>query len=324
MYGGAAHGDTWHAERQKGIGGSDIAAILGLSPWRTAYDVWLDKIGEGEPADENNPLLYWGTVLEDVVAKEYQTRTGRRVQRVNRQLVHPELSFVRANIDRAVVNPEIAGNVRWKGGRLTTDRLLECKTAGAYTASKWGAEGTDDIPPGYLLQTQWYAGLAQASVVDLAVLIGGNDYRMYEIAANGDLYADLLAAASEFWTLVENRTPPDAQSIEDARRMWPQHIAAKTEIVGAEAKKDCALVNSIKDEIKRLDGIRKEAELRLMKLFGDAEEIVCDGDRLGTWKTQTAKRIDPKALREKYPDIAAEVETEASTRVLRISQLKDK
>ena len=80
--------EQWLADRRKGIGGSDIGAILGLSPYRTLMDVFLDKRGETQPKG-NEQAMYWGTVLEDVVAHEYQKRTDRKIQRVNQMLAHP-------------------------------------------------------------------------------------------------------------------------------------------------------------------------------------------------------------------------------------------
>lgn len=313
--------EQWHAERRKGVGGSDVAAILGLSKFRTAYDVWLEKTGQAAPQEENE-AMYWGTVLEDVVASEYSRRSGRKIQRVNKQLVHPSLPIARANIDRAVINPDIRGNVRWVDGRLTTDRLLECKTANAFTAHKWGETGTDDIPDDYVVQCQWYAGIARVETVDLAVLIGGSDFRLYTIAAVPALFDALLEAAARFWKLVDNGTPPDPQTLEDAKRLWPQHIATKTEIVGVQTWRDCESLIDIKNQIKVLEEEKKQVELRIVSTFGDAERIDYDGDRLATWKTQEAARIDAKALRAEHPDIADKFTTTSSTRVLRLAPSK--
>jgi putative phage-type endonuclease len=155
-------------ERQTSIGGSDIAAILGMSKFSTPYDIWRSKVEPVEEEDESEkPYLYWGSVLEDVVAKEYALRTGYKIQRVNKKLVHPKHAFIAANIDRAVVNPEIAGNVRWKDDRLTTDKILECKTSNAFAAGDWGESGTDDVPLYYLIQCQWYLGVTGAETADL-------------------------------------------------------------------------------------------------------------------------------------------------------------
>ena len=143
----------WLAQRRTGIGGSDVAAILGLSKYRSPLDVYKDKIGE-TPDGEQSQAAYWGTKLEDVVAREFQERTGLKVQRVNRQLSRE--GWMHANIDRAVVNHAISGTVRIQGeakqaetGRLlTTDAILECKTASSFIADQWGPSQEAEIVAG--------------------------------------------------------------------------------------------------------------------------------------------------------------------------------
>ena len=146
------HRAAWLEGRRTGIGGSDVAAVLGLNPWKTPLDVWNDKLGLSEDKGMSEPA-YWGTVLEDTVAKEFQLRTGKRVQKVSHQFADPETPWAIANIDRAIINPEIAGKVRpllkveeiEKYADITgveriinTDVAFEAKTANAFTADLWG------------------------------------------------------------------------------------------------------------------------------------------------------------------------------------------
>lgn len=314
--------DQWLTARRKGIGGSDIAAILGLSPYRTPMDVFLEKRGETQPKG-NEEAMYWGTVLEDVVASEYQKRTGRRVQRINQMLVHAEHDFVLANIDRAVIVPEIAGNVRWKDGRLTTDRILECKTANAYAADQWGDAGTDHVPDAYLLQCQWYLGITRADVADLAVLIGGSDYRIYSIARNDGLIGYMIEAAAEFWRRVQEGIAPDPQSVAEAARKWPRHIAGKSLIVDVTVAEACAELEAIGQQKKQLEAREDELKTQVMSAFGDAEEITYQGRKLATWKTQTTTRIDTTRLKKEMPDIAAQFTTSSESRVFRLIKSKE-
>ena len=304
--------------RRTGIGGSDIGAILGLSPWRTPYDVFLEKTAPVEP--EESDLMYWGTVLEDVVASEYQKRSGRRVQRVNQLLRHPEHDFAIANIDRAVIVPEIAGNVRWKNGRLTTDRILECKTANGFTVDLWGEPGTDFVPDTYLLQCQWYMGVTDTQVADLAVLIGGNDYRTFTIVRDDSLFSDLLAEAEIFWRNCKKGIAPAARTLYDAARKWPRHIAGKSVIVDVDVAKACECLEDINDQIKSLSAAADDLKLQIMTAFGEAEEITHQGIRLATWKNQTSNRLDSIRLHDERPDIAAEYTKTTESRVLRLSK----
>ena len=135
--------DAWLQERTKGIGGSDVATVLGLNPYKTPLSLWEEKTGKtkGSPAGE---AAYWGTTLEDVVAKEFSKRTGMKIQRVNFLLSTGENGWMRGNIDRAIVNEQIAKTVRVNkpekaaqtGLMLSTDVGLECKTANAFMADK--------------------------------------------------------------------------------------------------------------------------------------------------------------------------------------------
>ena len=309
--------------RRTGLGGSDIAAIVGLSKFATPYDVWLSKRGEAPEDDSDKPWLYWGAVLEDVVAKEYALRTGNKVQRVNAQLIHPEHHFAMANIDRAVVNPEIRGNVRWIDGRLTTDRILECKTANGFAASLWGADGTDEIPDYYVCQVQWYMGITGARYADVAVLIGGNDYRSYTVEAHPELFADLLTEAQAFWKLVENGIAPDPQTVADAQARWPQHLASKSIVASGSVARAVDDLAELKERMSEMKAQEDALKLQVMSAMGDAEILEDMGEPIATWKTQAADRLDVKALRKDHPDIAALYTKSTSTRVLRIKSRKD-
>lgn len=315
--------EQWLAERRSGIGGSDVAALLGLSPWKTPYDLWLDKRGEGEEVDEDKPAIYWGNVLEEVVAQEYAVRTKQKVQRVNTMMRLPGKPHFLANIDRAVINPNVAGNVRWNGERLTTDRILECKTANGFMTSFWGEAGTDRVPDYYLLQCQWYLGITQASVADLAVLIGGSDYRVYTIERDNQLIADIHEAAQQFWNLVTSGVAPDPQTVADALKRWPRHIASAVKIVDVDVARACEDLAELKASMKAGEKAAEELQLKIVTAFEDFETISHGGKPIATWKAQDTTRVDGKRLKDEKPDIAAEYSKTTSTRVLRLAKQKD-
>ncbi|MEW6346975.1 MAG: YqaJ viral recombinase family protein [Paraburkholderia sp.] len=103
--------EDWLAVRRTGIGGSDAAAAVGLNPYMSALELWLDKTGRGDglprpdPADTTSPT-YWGTLLEPIVAAAYTQQTGNRVRKVNAVLRHPTISFMLANLDREIVGDD--------------------------------------------------------------------------------------------------------------------------------------------------------------------------------------------------------------------------
>lgn len=307
--------------RQSGLGGSDMAALLGMSKWDTPHSIYRSKTEPVATEDtEEKEYQYWGQVLEDVVAKEYQKRTGSKVQRVNVQMQHPDHPFMQANIDRAVINPKIAGNVRWKDGKLTTDKLLECKTANAFARADWGEDGTDDVPDYYLIQCMWYMGVTQTETADLAVLIGGSEYRAYTIGRNDELISDLQEEAARFWDMVKNGTPPDPQTVEDATHRWPQHMRDKTEIVGVDVFNAARELDTVKEQMKALEEREKALKVQIMKAAGDAEALTHGGEKIATWKTQTTDRLDSKALKSDHPDLASLYTKTTQSRVLRLTK----
>lgn len=214
---------TFHQERLSGLGGSDIGAILGLNPWRTPYQVFLEKIGEAAPF-EGNLQTRFGTYAEEFVAREYCEQTGRQVQRFNPMLRHPTAPLI-GHVDRLVI-PEGAKRASYRQ-EIRTDLGLEAKTASAFATgrdSEWGDSGTDQVPDAYLTQSAVYMALTGCPHWDLAVLFGNQEFRIYHLARDLELEAMILDEASRFWIdHVLARNPPTPSSEAEARQRWPRH-----------------------------------------------------------------------------------------------------
>lgn len=310
--------DAWLAERRKGLGGSDVAAMLGLSKYKTPYQLWLDKTGR-ETDDQTSEPAYWGNVLEDVVAREFAKRNGVKIQRVNGLIKHPALEFAFANIDRAVVNPAISGTVRIKDGGLTTDQILECKTASGWLEKLWG-DDVESIPDYYLTQCQWYLGNTQAEICHLAVLIGGQKFKQYQIARDDELIKILHDEAKSFWhgnVLADN--PPDPTTLNDCLHRWANHVDGK--VIDA----DQSLIDLIA-EYKDMKAALKDGEaeadalkLQIVKRIEDAECIVVNGNKkLLSFKSQSSSRFDSKAFKAAHPELSEQFTKTSATRVLRV------
>ena len=108
--------EEWLEWRKKGIGGSDAGAVAGLNPWKSPVSVYMDKIGESKPTQDNERMRI-GRDLEDYVARRFEEATGKKVRRNNFMMVHDDYNFMVANIDREIVGE---------------NALLECKTTGSY------------------------------------------------------------------------------------------------------------------------------------------------------------------------------------------------
>lgn len=191
--------NEWLEARRQGIGGSDVAAILGLSDWESPYSIWADKLGY-LPEKEENEAMRQGRDFEDYVARRFCEATGKKVRRVNRILKHPEQYFMLANIDRDVVG-ENAG--------------LECKTTSVMNLKKFRH---GEYPENYYCQCMHYMAVTGASKWYLAVLILNKGFHIFEIERDEEEIQALIAAERCFWTLVENETPPVVYGLEATKR----------------------------------------------------------------------------------------------------------
>ena len=206
--------ESWLDVRRRGIGSSDAAAAVGLSPYQSQLELWMHKTGKADllpsvdPNDEASPL-YWGTLLEPIVAAHYTKRTGRRVRRVNAVLGHPRIPWMLANIDREVVGaPDV--------------QILECKTAGIHGARLW----KDGVPEYVQLQVMHQLAVTGKQAADVAVLIGGQELQIYRIERNDAMIAQLIALEEQFWGWVQREVQPPADASDSAdlalRCLYPQ------------------------------------------------------------------------------------------------------
>lgn len=183
--------DEWLRLRKRGIGGSDIGAIMGVNPFNSAFNVFIDKTTDYVKDLSDDEAVYWGTTLEDIVAKEFAKRTGKKFAKMNAILQSIETQFAYANIDRRVVG-EDAG--------------LECKTTNAFNVNEW-KDG--EIPASYICQCQWYMYVTGYKKWYIACLIGGQKFVWKEIERDDELIGYMVERASEFWNnnVLKNEAP---------------------------------------------------------------------------------------------------------------------
>nr|WSX48856.1 YqaJ viral recombinase family protein [Streptomyces sp. NBC_00974] len=181
----------WHAARAAGIGGSEIAAVMGLSPYESRFSLWHRKKGLVAPVEETD-VMYWGKVHEPGICARFAE-------------LHPEWRVEQsptygrgiqvANPDRLLFRPRELGE------------LLEAKTS--RDAEGWGTEGTDEIPVHYRAQCLWYCDVLAARRCHVAVLIAGSEYREYVVDYDEAEAALMREAGAEFMrTLAADERPP--------------------------------------------------------------------------------------------------------------------
>lgn len=247
-------------QRKGGIGGSDAGAIMGLNPYKSAVEVYLEKIGQMEDK-EDNEAMYWGRTLEEVVAREYARRTGNKVRRVNRMLTHPEHSWMIANIDREILTDERGVGV------------LECKTANQYMADQW----KEGVPEAYLLQLMHYLAVTNYAWGSIAVLIGGRDFRIYDFERDYELIEMMILKESEFWhEHVLKEVPPATTGIDTTvlAKLYPKDNGELITLDDAELGSSIQTWLSSSAAIKAAEKKKKDAAAKIQAAMGEAAKAI--------------------------------------------------
>lgn len=281
----------WLMDRQKGIGGSDVATILGLNKWKAPYQLWLEKTGQIDIEETDNEPAYWGNVLEEVVANEFTERTGKKVRRRNQVFEHPLHPFLRANIDRDVVGE---------------NAILECKTANAFLSKEWDG---DEMPMSYLCQIQHYMNVLDRECAYVAVLIGGQQFIWKKVDRDQELIDMITERLVEFWEVnvlkgiepaidgsdatadfLKKRYSEEGENEISLSSNFDELIEAKKLL-----KQDEAL---IKQKVQIIDNqITSELGKQNAVLAITPKSVI-------SWKSYKRKALNKELLGEKYPEVA--------------------
>lgn len=301
----------WLEDRRKGIGGSDVATILGLNKYKSVYQLWLEKTDQIEVTSAQSEAAYWGNTLEEVVAEEFSKRTGKKVRRRNRVFEHSKYPFLRANIDRDIVGE---------------NAVLECKTANQYLANEWDE---DEIPIQYICQVQHYMNVLNLDYVYFAVLIGGQKFIWKKMERDQELIDMITEKLVEFWTEnVEKGIEPAIDGLKATSDFLTQRYL--------DTDDNQTELNTLFDEkianLARLKSDKKIIEENITLLENELKQALGKSDatigitpnNIVSWKKTQSKRLDKKKLSEKYPDIAAdeEIYSISSTKRLTIKKMK--
>lgn len=256
-------------ERRGFIGGSDIPIILGLSKYKTPYQLWAEKTGLITDDYKETELQYWGKLLEPIIRDEFARRNKVEVHQLD-TIIHPEYNYLRAHIDGYIAEK---------------NAVLEIKCADKFTAHLWEEAGTDGIPMQYLVQVAYYCHMTSADSATIAVLIGGNDYREYVYTRDVELEESIIDAAHQFWDAVQNNIAPEAVNIADVKLMHPKHDPDTIVMVNYETDSRINDLAIIKEKIKSLKNLEEEHKFEIAKFMGKAECITdLEGKPLVTFK----------------------------------------
>lgn len=287
----------WLKYRKRGIGGSDAGAVCGLNPYRTAMQVYQDKVS-GEIEEVDNEAMRQGREFEDYVAKRFMEATGKKVRRANAMFYNEENPFMLADVDRMVVG-ENAG--------------LECKTASPYMADRW-KDG--NIPLSYQIQCYHYMAVSNADAWYLAVVIYGREFKYYKIERDEAVIADLIQIEKAFWenhVLKQQIPDPDGSKLADSviAEYYKNSIADTIPLTGFNEKLERR--QELSELIGRMDMEKKKIEQELKLYLGENERAENE-QFMVSWKSVQSNRLDEKRLKEEEPEIYEKYKKSVSSR----------
>lgn len=286
----------WLQVRKSGIGGSDAAAAVGLNPHKSALELWMEKTSrEGElrypdPTDTREPV-FWGSLLEPIVAAAYTQQTGNKVRKVNAVLRHPTVPYMLANLDREVVGaPDV--------------QILECKTAGEFGARLW----KEGVPEYVQLQVQHQLAVTGKHAAHVAVLLCGQKLEVHRIERDDALIARLIELEGHFWRHVTEDKPPPPDGSESAdralRALYPrdqgQTLDWSADLVMSAVFSDLLAVRQQLENQLNLEASLKQ---QIQQHMGDATRVRFEQGSV-TWKrSKDSQVVDLEQLLKDHPEL---------------------
>ncbi len=331
-------------DRREYIGGSDAAAIMGVSKWATPLQCYLEKIGEApprEPDDQREKIFRRGKRLEpiviDMLIDEYGLQVTKRSPPENpNRYHHPDYDFLRAEIDfeflvdrniveqcDGMIDPALIGTIQ--NG--------EIKTSHPNASGNWGEMFTEEIPIEYAAQSMHGLMVTNRHFCLYGTLVGADDLSLYGVRRDDETITGMLSRELQFWRCVQDRIPPDPSTMADVLGLMYRIKGRPIEATGAIAEA-VANLKQIKSSIKAFEADEDRVKFEIAAFIfqnlkelqerdprvslEDATALEFAGRTLLTWKMQEANRIDTKRLRAEVPDIAEQFTNTTHSRVMRI------
>lgn len=296
----------WLEYRTMGIGGSDVSVIAGINPYRSVYQLWLEKTGQIEPQEVDNEYTHFGTLLEPIVRKEFMARTGLKVRQKHMLLQSEKYPFMIANLDGVInVNGEMC--------------IFEVKTASAYKLNDWQS----GIPPEYMLQIQHYMSVTGARKTYIAVLIGGNHF-LYQLVERDDKMIDkIIAMEKRFWevnVLGGVEPVPDGSS---ATTEYFNHTYSNANGQTINLPKElvpiCEEYNKLSTQIDELTTAKDAACNRIKNMLRENETGIV-GNYKVFWKQVNTSKFDKTRFKADNPEMYDKYVSHSHYRRFSVSQ----
>ena len=276
--------DAWLEQRTKGLGASDAAAAIGVSPWKTPYQLWAEKVGLVEAPDlSDREWIEWGHRLEPIIAKAYAERSGRTVE------LWPQYGLVlHKHHEWLCCTPDAVqcGDPPAEIADRDSMGILQVKSTGAFLAKDWD----NDPPVYYQVQLQHELEVTGCDWGTLAVLIGGQKLLWFDAVRNQKFILAMMAAEDEFWIRVMSKEPPEVDESPETRKilqqLHPQDNGESIALPPPAILWDEQL-ETTKRELKELESQKRLLENRLRAAIGDNTFGCLPDGTTYSYKTQT-------------------------------------
>lgn len=273
--------------RNSGLGASDGPVALGLSPWRSPLELWMEKTGRGSPFEETLPVQV-GRALEPVLIGQFMQKTGLIVSNAQQQYIDE------ANPWRWVTVDGIASD-----GCLVEGKCI------SWTGGEWGEDGTDQIPLPYVVQVQH--GLACTGFLKcyVPVLFEAKRFQLFIVERDEELIGRITDLERAFWQRVIDNDPPPAISTNDCKLKYGE--SHETTVIADEAIVErVTLLHAQREALEAAEQMHDKTKAEVMSFMGESAVMTGpDGKTLCTWRTSKGRTyIDADALRKALPEVA--------------------
>lgn len=270
------------------IGSSEAAMALNASPYGDAFLLYARKAGymPYEFEEPEDGPLYWGKLLEPIIAAEYAKRTCRNLF-YPRTVFSEEHPFVMAHIDRYAFDMGADENAE--------PRIAEMKNY--RSAAGWGIPGSDDIPPEVIIQLQHQMIASGLRVADVAVLIGGQEFRTYTVHYSEHLAEEIVKREAELMQRVVNRDPPEPDLMQEwtvkTLKLINKPTRERVEL-SADVERNLRRYKRVKGLMKRLESSARAEQGLILQAMADAQR----GTTPNGWRITRAKNTDALSITE--------------------------
>jgi len=292
----------WVHARQHYLGGSEVAAALGESPWTTPFQLWLVKTGRTEPI-MSTPVMELGHLLEPMIAEKFTQTTGLKLRNISDAYQHPEHSFLRGNIDRQILSSD----------KHDGPGVLEIKSTTSYRLKNEAGL----YPEEWDYQIQHYLMLTSYKYAYLAIFERDTGIFHVPIFIKRDetFIQENTERIIQWWTLhIQKDIAPEPVNNEDLLILYPDATDGKVVEASSEDQSYYEELVNVRQKINSLEFEKELLEAFLKNSIGESERLVAGGRDLITWKNQTTNRLDTKSLKSRYPALCKKFIKQTKTR----------